>query len=420
MIRALQSIGVGITMSLIEMMSHKLRSALSVIGVMLGVASLVAMLTLIAGIDVFINRKMVKWAGSVWFVNRRDAQLREKITWSRSPSLRFSDGPYLEHNARDVRYFYRTIERRSDIVISGRNENAGIRGMDRQSMDEDLEEMRITEGIMLSDNDFASGAASCIISWELAQRIRAQMRLARVTDETLVGRKCTIGNFMLDITGIFGPIDPDNKPWHLRRSVLMPIVTMQRLMTGFDPDPGSVRILVNDPKTIKKQLRGITPVLRSRHRGVEDFEIRTADWIDEVRSMLNNAALLMGIVSVISLLVGGLSIMNVMLSSISERIHEIGVRKALGARRLQIFVQFTVETITLSCMGGVFGMVLGMAPLLFREAIYKATDGAIEPTLFVSHLFGVFGIIVFVGICFGLYPALKASRMNPVEALRYE
>jgi putative ABC transport system permease protein len=112
--------------------------------------------------------------------------------------------------------------------------------------------------------------------------------------------------------------------------------------------------------------------------------------------------------------------MNVMLSSISERIHEIGVRKALGAKRLQIFVQFTVETVTLSCVGGIAGMALGLTPLLFREVIKKATDGAAEPTLYLSYLFGVFGIIVLVGICFGLYPALKASRMNPVDALRYE
>jgi putative ABC transport system permease protein len=273
---------------------------------------------------------------------------------------------------------------------------------------------------MLSGNDFATGAPSCIISWELAERIRTQMKLARVSDVTLVGKKCTINNIMLDIKGIFGPVDPDNQPWHLRRSVLMPIVTMQRLMTGFDPDPGAVRILVTDAKSIKTLLRGVVPVLRSRHRGAEDFEIRTADWVEEVSKMLGNAAVLAGIISAISLLVGGLSIMNVMLSSISERIHEIGVRKALGAKRLQIFVQFTVETVTLSCVGGIAGMALGMTPLLFREAIYKATDGATEPTLYLYHLFGVFGIIVLVGICFGLYPALKASRMNPIDALRYE
>lgn len=420
MIRLLQSIGVGIRMSLVEMGSHKLRSALSIIGVMLGVASLVAMLTLIAGVDVFLNEKMGRWAGSIWFVERRDALPQEKLTWSRSPSLRFTDGTYLEENSGNVQHFYRIIERRKSISIAGQNSRARLRGMDQQSMAEDLEEMKITKGRALCEDDFSSGNPVCIIAWELAERIRKKMRFSRATDTLLVGKRCAIGNSMVTVVGVFGPKDPDNRPWHLRRSVMLPLVTMQKMITGYDPDPGSVQIQVSDAKKLKTLLLGVSPLLKARHRGVEDFETRMADWLEEVSSMLNNAAMLMGIVSVISLLVGGLSIMNVMLSSISERIHEIGVRKALGAKRLQIFVQFTVETVTLSGTGGLIGMVLGMTPLLFKEAIYKSTDGAIEPTLFPSHLFGVFGIIVFVGIFFGLYPAVKAARMNPVDALRYE
>ncbi len=420
MLRHLQSIGVGIRMSFVEMGSHKLRSALSVIGVMLGVASLVAMLTLIAGIDVFLNQKMGRWAGSVWFVNRRDATPQEKLAWSRSPSLRFSDGTYLEDTSGNVAHFYRIIERRENIAISGQSSRAHLRGMDRQSMLEDLEEMRIIEGSMLSEDDFVSGNAVCIIGWELAERIRKKMRLSRESDTSLVGKRCAVGNVMITVAGIFSPVDPDNNPWHLRRSVLMPLTAMQRMISGYDPDPGSVRVQVTDAKRLKALLLGITPLLVARHRGVEDFDTRMADWLEEVSSMLGNAALLMGIVSIISLLVGGLSIMNVMLSSISERIHEIGVRKALGAKRLQIFIQFTMETITLSGTGGIIGMVLGMTPLLFREAISHSTDGAVEPTLYLTHLFGVCGIIVAVGIVFGLYPAVKAARMNPVDALRYE
>lgn len=420
LVRLLQTIGVGIRMSFVEMSSHKLRSALSITGVMLGVASLVAMLTLIAGVDVFLNQKMGRWAGSVWFVDRHDATPQEKLSWSRSPSLRFSDGTYLEERSSSVKHFYRIIERRMNVAIAGQKNRVNLRGMDQNSMMEDLEEMNFSEGDMLVDDDFSSGNPFCLISWELADRIRKKMRLSSETDTSLVGKRCTISNSMVTIAGVFSPKDPDNLPWHLRRSVLVPLVTMQKMITGYDPDPGSLQIQVADAKKLKTLLLGISPLLKARHRGVEDFDVRMADWLEEVSSMLNNAALLMGVISIISLLVGGLSIMNVMLSSISERIHEIGVRKALGAKRLQIFVQFTVETITLSGTGGIIGMVLGMAPLLFKEAIYRSTSGAIEPTLFVSHLLGVFGIIVFVGIFFGLYPAVKAARMNPVDALRYE
>lgn len=112
--------------------------------------------------------------------------------------------------------------------------------------------------------------------------------------------------------------------------------------------------------------------------------------------------------------------MNVMLSSVSERIREIGIRKALGADNLQIFVQFITETITLSLTGGCFGFLFGLTPLLFKEAILRSTQGSIEPAILPMHILFTFTVITLLGIIFGLYPAIKASRMNPVEALRYE
>ncbi len=127
----LRSVVVGMKMSLVEIGSHKLRSALSIIGVMLGVASLVAMLTLIGGIDVFLNEKMGKWAGSVWFTKKLGPSEEEKIQWSRSPALRYSDGGYLEENAEDASYFYRIIERKGEIYILGNKERARVRGVSR-------------------------------------------------------------------------------------------------------------------------------------------------------------------------------------------------------------------------------------------------------------------------------------------------
>lgn len=418
--RIWQSIGVGVTMSLVEMNSHKLRSLLSIIGVMLGSAALVVIVTLIGGVDKYLNDKMAKWAGSAWFVDRQDASMREKIAWSRSSSLKFSDGYYLEKNAASIQYVYHTIERFQNIALAGQTIEAGIRGIDQSAFSEDLEDIIIIEGSQISRNDFNRGNTVCIIAWELADMIRNQQQDLQITNKNLIGKRCIINNVTLEIKGIYGPRDPENKPSTLRKMVLLPIKVMQKSITGLNPNPGSIRIRVKDPGNLTTQLLGIIPILKNCHRGVEDFDVNISEWIEEISEMLNNITLLMGIISTISLLVGGLSIMNVMLSSIAERIHEIGVRKALGAKKLQIFIQFITETVTLSCIGGIFGIFLGMIPLFFRQAIYRATDGHIEPTLYVPHLLIVFCLIVFLGISFGLYPAIKASKMNPIDALRYE
>ncbi len=416
----LRSVVVGVKMSLVEMASHKLRSALSIIGVMLGVASLVAMLTLIGGIDVFLNEKMGKWAGSVWFTKKMGPSEEEKIQWSRSPSLQYSDGGYLEENAEDAAHFYPIIERRGEIYILGNKERARVRGVSAFVLEEDMDGMEIAPGRGLSADDFKNGTKNCLISWAIDENIKRHMRAGKREDLDLTGSICTFKNVQFKIVGVYRPIDPEFDPWHLRRCIIVPIHAMQKYMTGFDTDPGSVRISVNDPKVIASQVKRISRTLKSRHRGVSDFDFRTADWLEEISQMLNNASMLMSVISIISLLVGGLSIMNVMLSSISERVHEIGIRKALGAQKLQIFVQFIAETATLSFFGGIVGAVLGTVPLFFKEAIKKSTEGAIEPTILPHHIVFVFGIIVSLGIIFGLYPAVKAARMNPVEALRYE
>ncbi len=420
MVTLIQSIFVGIKMSFIEMASHKLRSALSIIGVMLGVASLVAMLTLIAGIDVFLNEKMGRWAGAIWFRRQRDVPLKEKIAWSRSPGMRYSDGSYLEQHAPDAEMYYRQITRHGTIHVLGAEDGARLRGVSKTTLEDDMESMKLVEGRWFSNDDYTRGEKVCILSWELDERLCRQLTLSGKEKRTLIGNDCIFNNKHFTIVGIYAPADPDFKPWHMRRAVYIPVKTMQLYITGSDPDPGSLRLSVKDPEKIEAQAYTISQRLTERHRGVEDFEYRTAEWLEEIRGMLDNVSVLMGVVSVISLLVGGLSIMNVMLSSVSERIHEIGIRKALGARNLQIFVQFISETTTLSFTGGTVGVFLGMITMLFRESIKKSTEGAVEPTIVVTHILYVFGIIVGVGVIFGLYPAVKAMRMNPIEALRYE
>ncbi len=420
LVRLSQSLVVGMRTAIIEMGSHKLRSSLSILGVLLGVASLTAMLSLIGGIDVFLTEKMGQWMGSIWFWQSQEPSEDEAVIWSRSPGLRFSDGEYLEEKSGSVERFYRSIEQWDQVRIAGRTETARIRGVTPEILEEDLEHAVVKDGRLFSTPEMENGRPVCVIAWELEERIRAASQLGGEPLGDMVGMHLIYSGVRLEIIGLLDPKDKNFEPRHMRRAVLMPLETMRKYIAGYDPQPGNIRVEVTDPEAAEELSGRIARVLKTRHRGVQDFEYRTAEWLDEITRMFGNISLLMFIVSSISLSVGGLSIMNVMLSSISERIHEIGVRKALGARNMQIFVQFVAESVTLSLVGGSFGVFLGMVPLLFKEAIQKSTDGAIVPTILLPHLLGVFGIVVGVGILFGLYPAVKASRMDPIEALRYE
>jgi len=252
----LSSVIVGIKMSVIEMGSHKMRSALSVIGVLLGVAALVAMLTLIGGIDVFLNEKMGRWAGSIWFVKRIGPSDEEKLAWSRSPSLRYSDGSYLEENAEEAAYYYRDIERRGEVYILGRKEHVRIRGVSPRVLEEDMDGMVIEQGRWLSEEDFQQGRRNCLVSWQVAENVSKYMRSEEGESFSLIGKVCLFQNVRLSIVGIFKPEDPDFNPWHLRKCVVLPVKAMQKYVTGFDADPGRIRIMVQEPRRITQEAKG--------------------------------------------------------------------------------------------------------------------------------------------------------------------
>lgn len=413
-----RSVIVGFRMAAIEMRTHLLRSVLSITGVMLGVASLMIMLTMIGGIDTYLNVKMVKWVGSVWFWNKAEPTAEEKLFWSRSRGLRLSDAGYLKEHSKYVKDIPLVITRHIDIPFKNETVLCVVRGVNYQSMLLDTDNIVITKGRFIESEDFLKGSRNCVISEEIAENVVKKYTLKSI--DSVIGKVITVKNVQLTVVGYYTFKNEEHQPWHLKRGIMVPLKTMTERIAGSDPDPGSIQVQLSSAEDVKGDAQKVATTLIEKHRGVEDFEYRTAEWLDEITSMLNNVSLLMGIISIMSLSAGGLSIMNVMLSSISERIREIGTRKALGANNHQVFVQFITETVTLSITGGFFGVVLGSAPLLFKEAIYRSTQGVIEPTILLSHLLFVVTLIVAIGILFGLYPAIKACRMNPVEALRYE
>ncbi|MBF0431883.1 MAG: ABC transporter permease [Fibrobacteria bacterium] len=414
---------VGVRTGMLEMRSQLLRSFLSSLGVLFGVFVMVAMLSLMGGLDSYLKNQMGKWIGSVFIWEMREPPEENVAEFSRSPGLRFSDGLYLESDVEAVANVYKFINRREQFDIGGEKTRASLKGVDSNTLTEDFNasrKMKITMGRGLTESDYRNGSKVCLVSQQIAEKITASLRKSGKDSTDLIGSTLSLYHQAFRVIGVYGPEDGEIRNWHMRRNIYIPLLAMQKYVTGYDPNPGYLWMKVTDPLKMNTQLDEIISALLYRHRGVEDFEYRKPDQLNEFISMMNNVGNIMGVLALISLLAGGLGIMNVMLSSISERVREIGVRKALGAGNIQIFIQFIAETSTLCFLGGGSGAVLGCIPMLFGDAIEKSTGGVLKPILLPQHIFFVSVVIIFMGILFGLYPALKASRMNPIDALRYE
>jgi putative ABC transport system permease protein len=204
--------------------------------------------------------------------------------------------------------------------------------------------------------------------------------------------------------------------------ILVPVTTAQRRLFS-SSRPGSVSTIMvkaRSSELLDAAQDQVESLLRMRHRirqGEEDdFSVRNmAQMVENAKATTRTMTMLLTAVAGVSLLVGGIGIMNIMLVSVTERTREIGIRMALGAKTIDIRLQFLVEALMLSLLGGTTGILLGVAGAL---SISRALGWAVEVSLFSISL--AFGFSAFVGVFFGYYPAWKASLLNPIEALRYE
>jgi putative ABC transport system permease protein len=185
-----------------------------------------------------------------------------------------------------------------------------------------------------------------------------------------------------------------------------------------DPRLSNMEVKIQDLETMNAALQQIHNVLMSTHKGLEDFAFRTSEeTIDRINTFIRNARVSRGVIAGISLLVGGIGIMNIMLASISGRIREIGIRKAVGAATSDIFTQIIIESVVIAMLGGVLGLVSSYG-LVHMLSSFSPTDNA--PIITVPAMLFAFSASVCIGIMAGLFPAIKAARLNPIQALRYE
>jgi putative ABC transport system permease protein len=391
------------------LLRNRLRSLLTVLGVVIGVAAVLTMESLGQGATAYIGSTISGMGSNMLMVVPGSPSQRMGGGAAGAPLFTQGDVEALSRGCRDVALLASVSQRPLRIVAGGLNRNSAVNGASPEYLEIRL--WGVSRGRTLSREDERQGAQVCLIGHTITRTLfPGQDPVGR---ELLVhGVGCrVVGELEEKGSSAFG-LDQDDV-------VFMPFTTFSRRISGSDR-VGLIVASARSPDRIddaKEQLEG---VLRARRRILsgedDDFAVRDPREVQAVLDQVTGVltTFLLGVAG-ISLLVGGIGIMNIMLVSVTERTREIGVRLAVGARGLDILSQFLVEAMVLSAVGGVVGIALGLGGAWgLAKALHLPF---IVPWAAVPVAFGV---SVLVGVVFGVFPARKAARLNPLAALRFE
>lgn len=387
---------------------NKLRSALTMLGIVIGVGSIIAMDGVGAGAQQEIDNQTAAFGTNVITI-RPGGVTAGGIRTRSTTSLQPEDGESIIKQCDLVIAQTPAVRLVTNVVASERNWGSQIFGVN--SSFTTIRNWACQFGAMFSDQDYRSGNKVCVLGLTVATNLFGDI------DPT--GEIVRIQNIPFRVAGVLEPKGQLASGQDQDDMIIIPYTTFQKRLTA-KKELDYIYVSIRTREDMPEAIRQIKDILRVAHRipqwGDDDFSVRTQEQVNEIaKTISQTVSLLMLIVASISLLVGGIGIMNIMLVSVTERTREIGIRMAIGAREKDILRQFLIEAMVLSLTGGIIGMLFGVATGLLVEVFTKWSVSITGTSVMVSM-----GFSAAVGVFFGYYPARKASSLNPIEALRYE
>lgn len=392
--------------------ANKLRSALTILGIVIGVAAVIAMLSVGRGAEASITGSIEGIGTNLLFIFRnRDENVRnpQPLTLADAEAIR---DPFAAPHVIGVAPIIATNAKVSYASESATVEISGITP-DYAT----VRNYRVTEGEFIGEQHILGRASVALLGPDIAETLFGRR-------EGLVGETFRIEGQPFRVLGILEAKGGSqfNNP---DEGILIPLTSMQARLASRGGDRVDVILAqASSANDVSRAADEIAQVLRARHRspiGVDDFTILSQqDFLDTASTITGILTIFLGGIAGISLLVGGIGIMNIMLVSVTERTREIGLRKALGARRSDILIQFLTESALLSMLGGIIGIGLGWALSVLVGQIAAANDATLNPVLGIDVILLATLFSTAVGLFFGIYPANRAASLEPVEALRYE
>lgn len=396
--------------------THITRSALTILGIVIGVAAIIIVMSLGQGAQALILDQ-VSGLGPETVVLRPGSGPTDITTTLYAQTITRSDLEALERrqNVPDVIEIVPFIIMSDTIEYRGEVFRPTLIGGSADFISR-LLKIPVAEGQLFDESDIEQRARVAVIGSDIKRDLFGNSRA--------VGEQIQIKDRKFKVVGVFST-EGNSGPFDIDTMVLLPHTSAQTYVTGTDYY-NEVMLRANDPANVKKMAYDIELTLRNEHDirfgEDDDFYVQTQeDVIEQIETIVNVfTAFLIAVVS-ISLVVGGIGIMNIMLVSVSERTKEIGLRKALGARSKDILRQFLTEAVILTSVGGVIGILVGTAISLVASVALAQTVAEDWTFTFpvIGALLGV-GVSAAVGLVFGIYPAGQAAKKSPIEALRYE
>jgi len=390
---------------------NKLRAFLTMLGIIIGVASVIAMLAIGEGSKQKM-RKQISSMGTNMVMVMPNFQRRGGVSLGASSSmaLKYSDVTALQNEATDVSMVSPEVRASGQVIYSNQNTQTTIYGVSEEYLS--IRKLEILSGRVFNANEIKSMAKVCILGQTVVENLFG-------AGADPVGMSIRIKNLPFLIIGVLKDKGESGMGQDQDDLILAPYTTVQRRLAAIDYINGIYASATSEEKS-PKAIAEVEEILRRTHKLKEtadnDFRVMSqSELLATITSITDIMTYLLGAIAGISLLVGGIGIMNIMFVSVTERTREIGLRMSIGGRGKDIMKQFLAESIILSILGGVMGVVFGY--LLARLAGSLMSTQAIVKTQSVVLAF----IVCFViGVFFGWYPARKAANLNPIDALRYE
>jgi len=390
--------------------SNKVRSGLTMLGIVIGIASVIAMVAIGAGAQNSIEAQIQSMGSNLLTVRpNRQGGPGAQVSSGTAQNLTNQDAQAIEDSIENIENVAPYVSGNFRAIAQGNNISSSVMGVLGNYAE--VSNLEIETGTFLTDEQNKKMSKVAVIGPDVAAEL--------FENDSALGQKIRINGIDFSIIGVTVAKGAGGMGGSPDETIYVPLTTQQQYLSG-STALSAISIQITEEQLMAEAQVKIENLLLKRHKleSLESADFRVmnqADMVATASSVTGTLTILLGAVAGISLVVGGIGIMNMMLTTVTERTREIGLRKAIGAKKKEISRQFLAEAIALTFIGGILGVSLG-----WLISFGVKTYAGLETQVSFSSVFLAFGVSALIGIVFGYYPAHRAARLNPIEALRYE